>query len=1106
MQHIILLIFSIFSWSLLPAHARDSAPAVFYPLPTLVQGKTFIAQNLFLGDEGGLWIHDVHGNVMFFDGQTMLPKQGSLFRDKQQQLAYAQGRFWTFIDNELYQTRPGSESELVLSLTPGVSIEKIGASNGYIWLSDGAYFYTYHLQTKQLKIYSLAKLYQLNQASQVEINDAELVHYKWVLATNVGTYISEAQAFSHIRPSGKNPVQTLYFSPQKNHLLVGTHKGALLIDIFHSEYPLKKIGDGQVFAIIEAEGEYWIGSDKGLFVYSLATEKTTQLISNGQGPYGLPEGRIYALANDQHGGIWIATHQGIRYFSLFSQKFTRYLADDITHERLNSKLKRLRPIPSSNQYLMVTQDGLYLFDGQQQGKKSLVYSGQINDVLLLEDQLWIASEQGLILRSFKQNRDQPEPLPFILRHSPIQHLTVDNEGRLWGVSNNQLWSYHPDSQHYTDFGHNWLLDNKQDIAVTALYSSREHGLLIGTRHGIYTLRNGQITYDKRTANYGTNLGISETATGEVWFVSERGVFRRLNDQLSLFAVPLIDDNIRLKCLVNSGQGMWLASSKGLTLYHADGSIDKHFGSPHGLINNELESGVCSASYTQEQILFSSMFGLLAIQTTPLANAEPPHSSLIFSQVSINYQPIQIGGATLVPLHVAYGQAISFQFGALPDARGQALEFSLNNDPWQRFEGPQLTLDHLLPGHYTLSLRHIGEERVDKTLNFQVLKPWYFSNWAIVGYASSLLLVGGLLTGWRSRVMDRVNQDLKQQIADKTRQLQQQSKMLLSHNLLLRKQIQIRHLWLERWQRQNQPLLKQLSVQTHQHHSPEMTALIDQLTEQIVQIGAFNSSGESMTISCSLSLVLETVLHGWHSEFARANIKIDYHPSDLLPDVLVKQAGLDVIFNALLSDALKRLYAHQTLTIETIEREGHVVVLIKDYGSASGLLDKLMVISNGNVQFSLDELVALSGGNLSIHSSSERNLIELMWPQVISVESTPAALLSAKPQSDSELEWLRKLNHIVAERYADAEFTTSDIAKRMYLSERSLQRRMKYLTGKTFKEYLTEYRLEQACSLLMSGEKVAQVAFLCGFNDPSYFSQRFKHQYGLSPSQFAEESQ
>nr|WP_237665885.1 MULTISPECIES: helix-turn-helix transcriptional regulator [unclassified Vibrio] len=75
---------------------------------------------------------------------------------------------------------------------------------------------------------------------------------------------------------------------------------------------------------------------------------------------------------------------------------------------------------------------------------------------------------------------------------------------------------------------------------------------------------------------------------------------------------------------------------------------------------------------------------------------------------------------------------------------------------------------------------------------------------------------------------------------------------------------------------------------------------------------------------------------------------------------------------------------------------------------------------------------------------------------------------------------------------------------MYVSERSLQRRFKNATGKTFKEYLTEYRLDQACRLLINGEKVSQVAFLCGFNDPSYFSQRFKSHFGLSPSQFAED--
>lgn len=53
------------------------------------------------------------------------------------------------------------------------------------------------------------------------------------------------------------------------------------------------------------------------------------------------------------------------------------------------------------------------------------------------------------------------------------------------------------------------------------------------------------------------------------------------------------------------------------------------------------------------------------------------------------------------------------------------------------------------------------------------------------------------------------------------------------------------------------------------------------------------------------------------------------------------------------------------------------------------------------------------------------------------------------------------------------------------------------------EYLTQYRLEKACGMLMSGHKIADTAFESGFNDPSYFSQRFKNHFGLTPSQFVD---
>ncbi|PTO71289.1 helix-turn-helix transcriptional regulator, partial [Vibrio splendidus] len=52
----------------------------------------------------------------------------------------------------------------------------------------------------------------------------------------------------------------------------------------------------------------------------------------------------------------------------------------------------------------------------------------------------------------------------------------------------------------------------------------------------------------------------------------------------------------------------------------------------------------------------------------------------------------------------------------------------------------------------------------------------------------------------------------------------------------------------------------------------------------------------------------------------------------------------------------------------------------------------------------------------------------------------------------------------------------------------------------------EVRLEHACERLLAGEKISDVAFDSGFNDPSYFSQRFKHHFGMSPSKFAENSE
>ena len=62
---------------------------------------------------------------------------------------------------------------------------------------------------------------------------------------------------------------------------------------------------------------------------------------------------------------------------------------------------------------------------------------------------------------------------------------------------------------------------------------------------------------------------------------------------------------------------------------------------------------------------------------------------------------------------------------------------------------------------------------------------------------------------------------------------------------------------------------------------------------------------------------------------------------------------------------------------------------------------------------------------------------------------------------------------------------------------------KDVTGQTPTEYITTYRLNMACEMLLSGSKVTDTAYDCGFNDLSYFIHVFKKNIGISPKQYSQ---
>lgn len=98
--------------------------------------------------------------------------------------------------------------------------------------------------------------------------------------------------------------------------------------------------------------------------------------------------------------------------------------------------------------------------------------------------------------------------------------------------------------------------------------------------------------------------------------------------------------------------------------------------------------------------------------------------------------------------------------------------------------------------------------------------------------------------------------------------------------------------------------------------------------------------------------------------------------------------------------------------------------------------------------------------------------------------------------------LKRITDYMKENYGDEELSMKEVARQAYISVSYMGIILKKETGKTFIEYLTEIRLEQAKKYLRETElKNYEIAMKCGYSNPTYFSTVFKGVTGSSPSAY-----
>jgi AraC-like DNA-binding protein len=106
----------------------------------------------------------------------------------------------------------------------------------------------------------------------------------------------------------------------------------------------------------------------------------------------------------------------------------------------------------------------------------------------------------------------------------------------------------------------------------------------------------------------------------------------------------------------------------------------------------------------------------------------------------------------------------------------------------------------------------------------------------------------------------------------------------------------------------------------------------------------------------------------------------------------------------------------------------------------------------------------------------------------------------KQTKDPKLQFLQKIQNIIQEDISNSNFGSSDLAKKLAISESQLYRKIKAITEKSTAVFIRSVRLQFAKELLATTDKtISEVAYEVGFSNPSWFSRAFKEEFGCSPS-------
>ncbi len=248
----------------------------------------------------------------------------------------------------------------------------------------------------------------------------------------------------------------------------------------------------------------------------------------------------------------------------------------------------------------------------------------------------------------------------------------------------------------------------------------------------------------------------------------------------------------------------------------------------------------------------------------------------------------------------------------------------------------------------------------------------------------------------------------------------------------------------------------------------------------------------------------------YNDLNQANITI-VNKSETPKACYVKTLGnlLNFMIQELIEIIVNPLFGGETTTIESYisEKSNNLLVSFYIYQNKKGKSNNNR-LSNLNTKLNLcKEIVKVLGGNLSavqVNSLISRINLTLAKSDIKSSEINENCEVSNQQNYVTVVvpkSHYSRVLAIIAENHSNQYFKSSQIAKYMHMSLRTLQRKLKEEVTITLNTILYNYRIHVAKRMLLNNRSISNISFDCGFSSPSHFAKKFKQITGITAKDF-----